>query len=70
MHVLVAGGPWEYARKAQKSYEGVMDFLEIPGARNIIESCVPISYRVRSLRTNREIEVKNFYTEERFVPEK
>lgn len=69
IQLRVAGGPSVNVGKI-KSYEDFMEAISVPTSATLIKSSVPISYRVRSLRTNREIEVKNFYTEERFVPEK
>ncbi|WP_231477579.1 thiol-activated cytolysin family protein [Prevotella sp. HUN102] len=69
IQVMVSGGPMEYARKI-RDYDSFMMFIDIPSSKSLIKSSVPISYRVRSVRTNREIEVRNFYTEEVLVTEK
>lgn len=69
IQVMVAGGPLEYARKIH-DYDSFIEFIDIPNAKSLIKSSVPISYRVRSVRTNREIEVRNFYTEEVLTTEK
>lgn len=39
-------------------------FLDVPKSRDLINASVPIGYRVRSVRNNREVEVRGFYTEE------
>ena len=69
IRILVAGGPLNAARNV-KDYDSFVKFLEMPSAKSLIEAAVPISYRVRTLRDNREVEVRACYTEERFVPEK
>ena len=63
IQVMVAGGPLEYARKIH-DYDSFMDFIDVPNAKSLINASVPIGYRVRSVRTNREVEVRGFYTEE------
>lgn len=63
IQVMVAGGPLEYARKIH-DYDSFMDFIDVPNARSLINASVPIGYRVRSVRNNREVEVRSFYTEE------
>ena len=63
IQIMVAGGPLEYARKI-RNYDSFIEFIDIPNSKSLIGASVPIGYRVRSVRTNREIEVKNFYTEE------
>ena len=44
-----------------------MYFLMVPSADELIKSAVPIGYKVRSLKDNKEIEVHTFYTEQRIV---
>lgn len=63
IQVMVAGGPLEYARKIH-DYDSFMDFIDVPKSRDLINASVPIGYRVRSVRNNREVEVRSFYTEE------
>lgn len=65
--IMIAGGPAVNPNRI-KNYEDFMEAISVPTSTTLIKSSVPISYRVRSLRNNREIEVKSFYTEERFVP--
>ena len=69
IRILVAGGPLSNS-KTVTSYESFIDAIKSPSAQSLIESAVPISYRVRSLRSNREVEVRACYTEVKFVPEK
>ena len=63
IQIMVAGGPHEYARKI-RDYDSFMEFIDVPNSRSLIHASVPIGYRVRSVRNNREVEVRGFYTEE------
>ena len=63
IQIMVAGGPHEYARKI-RDYDSFMNFIDVPNSRSLIHASVPIGYRVRSVRNNREVEVRSFYTEE------
>ena len=63
IQVMVAGGPLEYAKKI-RDYDSFMNFIDVPKSRDLIKASVPIGYRIRSVRTNREVEVRGFYTEE------
>lgn len=63
IQIMVAGGPHEYARKI-RDYDSFMDFIDVPNSKSLIHASVPIGYRVRSVRNNREVEVRSFYTEE------
>ena len=46
-----------------------MYFLMVPSAEDLIKSAVPIGYKVRTLKDNKEVEVRTFYTEQRIVRE-
>ena len=65
---MIAGGPLTTASKV-RDYETFMEFIKVPESTSIIGASVPISYRVRSLRNNREVEIRISYTDEELVPE-
>lgn len=67
--VVIAGGPLDEA-KAVRDYKSLIEFLQIPAAKDLVRSAVPISYKVRSIRTNREVEVRAPYTEEEIILDK
>ena len=69
IRILVAGGPLSNSKNVT-SYEAFKEAISAPSAKALIEAAIPISYRVRALRSNREVEVRACYTEERLVPEK
>ena len=66
--VLVAGGS-ATAASGISNYETFMKFLDVTDADEYVKTSVPIGYTVRSVKTNDRIEVRSFYTEERFVLE-
>ena len=66
--VLTLGGPLSFG--AITDYVSFMKFLYTPSPRELIESAVPISYKVRTLKDNREVQVRTFYTEQRVIREK
>lgn len=66
--IMIAGGPLTTASKV-RDYETFMEFIKVPESTSIIGASVPISYRVRSLRNNREVEIRISYTDEELVPE-
>ena len=65
--VMTLGGPLKFG--AITDYESFIRFLNTPSPRELIESAVPISYKVRTLKDNREVQVRTFYTEQRVIRE-
>lgn len=63
--VVVAGGPLNSA-KVIEDYQSFIDFLRTPSAESMIQSAVPIGYKVRTLKDNKEVEVRATYIDEEF----
>ena len=63
--VVVAGGPLNSA-KVIDDYQSFIDFLRTPSAESMIQSAVPIGYKVRTLKDNKEVEVRATYIDEEF----
>ena len=61
--VLVAGGPLG-TTKIINNYDSFMESLKSPSAESLIQSAVPIGYKVRTLKDNKEVEVRFSYTDE------
>ncbi|WGU69074.1 hypothetical protein QIU19_04235 [Capnocytophaga canimorsus] len=40
-----------------------MKFLLVPNAEELIKSAVPIGYKIRTLRDNKEVQVRTYYIE-------
>lgn len=57
----ISGGPIELANKVD-NYESFVKFVQMPTAENLAQTCVPISYKVRRLKDNTEVEVIDTYT--------
>lgn len=66
--IMIAGGTVSSVNSV-RDYDSFMKFLGIPGPEELVQSSVPIGYKVRSLRNNREVEVRTLYTEKRLVVE-
>lgn len=66
--IITLGGPLGYG-KIIKDLDSFMHFLMVPSAEDLIKSAVPIGYKVRTLRDNKEVEVHSFYTEQKIVRE-
>ena len=64
--VLVAGGSATGASRIS-DYASFMNFLKVKDADEYAETSVPIGYTVQSVKSTRRIQVRSFYTEERFV---
>jgi flavomodulin len=62
--VLIAGGTLDSSRIYD--YNTFINYLKSPSAESLIQSAVPISYKVRTLKDNKEVEVRVSYTEEEF----
>ena len=63
--ILLAGGPASSA-KVVTDYDSFIKFLKEPKSEGLIKSSVPIGYKVRALRNNREVTVRTMFTEQRF----
>lgn len=59
--VKISGGPVELANKVD-NYESFVKFVQMPNAENIAKTSVPISYKVRRLKDNTEVQVIDTYT--------
>ena len=66
--VITLGGPLGFG-KMINDFNSFMYFLMVPSAEDLIKSAVPIGYKVRTLKDNKEVEVRTFYTEQRIVRE-
>lgn len=63
IQIFTAGGPLQYAN-AIDGIESFKNFLKLPSPEDLTKSAVPIAYKVRTLKDNKEVEVHSFYTEE------
>lgn len=63
--ILLAGGPASSA-KVVMDYDSFIKFLKDPTPEGLVKSSVPIGYKVRALRNNREVTVRTMFTEQRF----
>lgn len=61
--VLIAGGPVELGGRVT-DYDSFVLFLETPSIADLVGSAAPISYKVRRLLDNTEVEVRQMYTEQ------
>lgn len=59
--VKISGGPVELANKVD-SYESFVRFVQMPTAEDVTKTSVPISYKVRRLKDNTEVQVIDTYT--------
>lgn len=57
----ISGGPVELGNKVD-NYESFKKFVQMPNEKNITETSVPISYKVRRLKDNTEVQVIDTYT--------
>jgi flavomodulin len=62
---IAAGGPLSQS-KSIKDFDSFIKFLETPDAESLIQSAVPIGYKVRTLKDNKEVEVRATYIDEEF----
>ncbi len=60
--VMINGGPVELGGKVD-SYESFKKFVQMPNAENLVKTSVPVSYKIRRLKDNTEVEVYDTYTE-------
>ena len=63
--ILLAGGPLSEA-KTVKDYDSFIKFLLVPESESLVKGAVPIGYKVRSLKDNREVTVRTMFIEQRF----
>lgn len=59
--VVIVGGPNELGGKVT-DYNSFVNFLKIPDNTSLVGSSAPISYKIRRLKDNTEVEVKDMYT--------
>lgn len=62
IRVIIAGGPAKLAGQVD-NYNSFIEFIKTPTVEDLVSSATPISYKVRRLRDNTEIEVKQRITE-------
>lgn len=62
IRVVIVGGPARLAGQVN-SYESFLEFIRTPNIDALISSAAPISYKVRRLKDNTEVEVKSILTE-------
>ncbi|GIM51293.1 thiol-activated cytolysin family protein [Capnocytophaga cynodegmi] len=65
IQIMIAGGPLSVAKHVS-DYDSFMMFLQNPSSEDLVRSSAPIGYKVRTLKDNREVEVRTMYTEQRF----
>lgn len=63
--VLAAGGPLSLGNKID-SYDAFIAFLKDPDAESLINSAVPIGYKVRTLKDNKEVEIRRAVIDQYF----
>ncbi|GIZ14094.1 thiol-activated cytolysin family protein [Capnocytophaga catalasegens] len=68
IQIMIAGGPLSTSRSVT-DYDSFMLFLQNPKPEDLVKSSAPIGYKVRTLKDNREVEVRTLYTEQRIYPE-
>lgn len=59
--VMIVGGPLSLGGKVN-DYESFVKFLQTPSSNSLVASSAPISYKIRRLKDNTEVEVKDMYT--------
>ena len=63
--VVAAGGPLNHSKNI-RDFDSFMSFLKDPDAESLIQSAVPIGYKVRTLKDNNVVEVRATYIDEEF----
>ncbi|MCD0467919.1 thiol-activated cytolysin family protein [Flavobacterium sp. ENC] len=61
--VMIVGGPIDLGGKVT-DYSSFVKFLQAPTPSDLVSSSAPISYKIRRLKDNTEVEVKDVYTEQ------
>lgn len=64
--ILISGGPLSRAKNVY-NLKTFREFLFNPEADELVKSATPIGYKVRTLKDNREVEVRVPYVEDRIV---
>lgn len=62
IRVVIVGGPARLAGQVN-SYESFLEFIRTPDINTLISSASPITYKVRRLKDNTEVEVKSIIKE-------
>jgi thiol-activated cytolysin len=57
---LIVGGPSQLAQQIS-DYDSFVTFVKSPSTADLVSSSVPISYKVRRLKDNTEVEVKDIF---------
>lgn len=60
--IKINGGPTDLGQQIE-NFEGFQKFVQMPNAENLTKTSVPIGYKIRRLKDNTEIEVRDTYTE-------
>lgn len=63
--IILSGGPLSMGKNVS-DVDSLREFLEKPKAEDLVKSATPIGYKVRTLKDNKEVEVRVMYTEQRF----
>lgn len=58
--VMIVGGPLALGGKVT-DYNSFVEFLKSPSSADLVSSSAPISYKIRRLKDNTEVEVKDMY---------
>lgn len=58
--VMIVGGPIDLSGKVN-DYASFVKFLQAPQSTDLVSSSAPISYKIRRLKDNTEVEVKDMY---------
>jgi thiol-activated cytolysin len=61
--IMIVGGPIDLGGKVT-DYNSFVKFLQAPSSSDLVSSSAPISYKIRRLKDNTEVEVKEMYTEQ------
>lgn len=69
IRVVIAGGPARLGGQVD-SYNSFIEFIKTPSIDDLISSAAPIAYKVRRLKDNTEVEVKDVITEKVLVYKK
>jgi flavomodulin len=64
--VMTLGGPLTYGKDIQ-DLDTFIRFLQAPTAEELVKSAAPISYKIRTLKDNKTVHVRSFYTEQRVI---
>lgn len=59
--IVISGGPLELGNQVN-DYASFVKFVQMPTAETLAKTSVPISYKVRRLKDNTEVQVKDLYT--------